>query len=419
MLLTAALAVVTADVGDDRDARLLSLVDGVDPSRVTASPFNFYRAALPIFLSDWLDPGTGLARSRFDDRHARPFSVGDPHVENFGTLVGRDGRVTFEANDLDCAGPASYLWDLRRLSVGLCLAAPRNGRELARAAALAYADGLAGAPPPNNGAVVDELLTRTQRAVRRREELDDFTVLDGSARRFRRGSIDRNDPGKRLEDVGAPVRDATAELMTSYRATLVEPRDEAFFAVLDVVRALGRGTASLGRVRLLLLLRGPTDDPGDDVIVELKELVDAPMPQPQPDPVARVIAARRALWTHADADPLWGATTWRGCPVQVRAEVDASRGLRVTKLRGPLGEPAALRDLARTLGARLAAIHRRSFAGAVTADRDAFADEQADVAIRYAERVTGDWQRLRRLVRRRPRSAPAVDSAGPCAWLAR
>lgn len=432
LLLASAFAIVSADVADDRDARLLALPE---PGRLAASPVAFYRAALPVFLADWGDRATGLSRSRFDD--APTFGVGDPHVENFGTLLGRDGEVSFEPDDLDCAGEVPYLWDLRRLTVGLCVAAAHSNarsssarraaandaRELARVAARAYADGIAGAAAPPNGAAVDDLLTKARRAAARRGELDELTVLDGGVRRMRRGAVDRDDPGRRNEDVSPPVREATAELMTSYRASLVDPPDERSFTVLDVARALGRGAMSLGRVRLLVLLRGATDDPGDDVIVEVKELVDPPTPGPHADPVARVNAARGRLWSRADADPYWGAARWRGCPVQVRAETDAARGLRVSRLQGPLGTTAALRALALALGARLAAVHRRtltvSVARAIAADREGFADEQADAAVRYAELVTRDWRRLQRLVRRRSQPAPAVAPTGPCTWLTR
>ena len=117
--------------GDDRDVTLRSTFaradDALARSRpallagryalMASSPVSFYRGALALFLRDWRDGAMELSRSRFALDDPMPLGVGDPHVENFGTLQGPDGRLTLEPNDLDGADRVPYLWDLRRLTV--------------------------------------------------------------------------------------------------------------------------------------------------------------------------------------------------------------------------------------------------------------------------------------------------------------
>ncbi len=92
-------------------------------ARMATAPYEFYRGSLAVFLRDWRDGAMPLSRSRFALDWPQPLGVGDPHPENFGTLLGADGALRLEVNDLDGADRVPYLWDLRRLTVGLCLAA--------------------------------------------------------------------------------------------------------------------------------------------------------------------------------------------------------------------------------------------------------------------------------------------------------
>ena len=119
---------------------------------------------------------------------------------------------------------------------------------------------------------------------------------------------------------------------------------------------------------------------------------------------SRVLAARDALWSRPDADPRWGAALWFGLPVQLRTETEAAKSLRVARMTGALGTPDALRSLARVLGAQLARIHRRTLpspaphAAIIARAPDAFADEQADLSVRYAAQVFDDHARFQRLI---------------------
>jgi uncharacterized protein (DUF2252 family) len=423
----------------DRDALLRSAFVRADASmlaqrpaltagryaRMATSPTAFYRGSLPLFLRDWRDGAMDLSRSAFAVDAPMPIGVGDPHVENFGVLVARDGTAALEPNDLDAADRVPYLWDVRRLTIGLCLAAIASNaddpaaraaagaaaRDVAREAALSYAAAVQpGAPEARVTAgdgvpLLDDLFRRSRRDAERRAELDALTSVTAGARRLLRGAPDPADPSSALADLPSWALASLPDLLGRYRSTLRSPPDAAYFSILDAAREFGSGVASWPRVRVLVLLRGPTDAAADDVILEVKEQTDSVTPGGPPPTVyfddipSRVAAARGALWSRPDADALWGTATWLGLPVQIRTESEANKGVKIDRLNGSAGTPDGLRGLARVLGAVLGRAHRRSLptpapqAALLARAPAAFADEQ----------VQDDWQRFRGL----------LDTAGP------
>jgi hypothetical protein len=76
-------------------------------------------------------------------------SVGDTHVENFGTWRDDEGRLVWGVNDFDEAAVIPYPFDLVRLATSIRLAAKRNisNHDAAAAIAKGYVRGLA-APQP-------------------------------------------------------------------------------------------------------------------------------------------------------------------------------------------------------------------------------------------------------------------------------
>jgi hypothetical protein len=215
--------------------------------------------------------------------------------------------------------------------------------------------------------------------------------MTGTTRALRRGVIDPEEPTATLADLPPWAVASLPALFERYRATLREPPEAAYFTVLDAARQFGSGVASLPRIRLLVLVRGPTDAPDDDVIVEVKEQTDSITPGGVPPGVyfdnvsSRVLAARDALWSRPDADPRWGAALWFGLPVQLRTETEAAKSLRVARMTGALGTPDALPSPA-------------PHAAVIARAPDAFADEQADLSVRYAAQVFDDHARFQRLI---------------------
>ncbi len=408
--------------------------------RMAASPYDYFRGSVPVYRADARTGTQPVSVSRFGLTLPLVPSHGDPHPENFGMLRAADGTLALEPNDFDTADHAPYLWDVRRLTTGMALAAilandddatarartSAERRAIARAAAEAYRDAVeraaTGTPPSlvgmADGAIVAELRRRSVRDHASREELAVLTRLEGSARTFLRGVPDPEDPQHVLAELPAFAREAIPTALAGYRSSLVVPVPAEELVVLDAVRELGSGVASWPRVRALVLVRGPSDAPDDDVILELKELTDSAISVSVPpfvhadDVQRRVLGAARDAWARVDAEPRWGTTRWLGLPCQVRVESEGQKGVRIARMREELGTPEALSELARTLGVVVARIHvgdrrdparglarARAIATRIAADREGFADEQADAGVAYAETTLGDHAAFVRALR--------------------
>lgn len=404
-------------------------------ARMADDPYAFFRGTLPLYLHDWRSGKDGAAESRFAGSAPRVLSIGDAHVENFGALRARDGSFGLESNDFDSAGLDPYLWDVRRLTTSVALAARLSNpedeearsaaaaaeREIAVAAARAYAEAIAkladGAPreresAPGEGPVLNDLFERSEEDTATRAELEELTVVLDGTRRLRRGSIDPEDPSSQLLDLPEACEAALKRTIEGYRGTLGDPPEASFFEILDAAREMGSGVASFPRVRVLVLVEGPTPSRDDDVILEVKELADAIGPGHAPPDVeldsvpSRVRVATAAAWGGVDAAPLWGVSEMLGFPVQIRLESAGQKTIRIRKLTGKRGTTEALVGLAEALGRLVARVHASPLregdpaaaadvAAAIGPDLGAFADEQADAGVRGAERAEGDHLRFR------------------------
>ena len=397
-------------------------------ARMRDDLYSFYRGTMPLWLRDASDGATPVGESRFAVA-PMPLSLGDSHPENFGTLVASDGTLALEGNDFDAADRYPYHWDLRRLTVGMVLAArlsnPDHPKDRAKAAADAeavveatargYAEAMValagGAPPerlehPAADAALDALFDAAGDALEERDELDELTRAEDGVRTLLRGLPDPEDPTHSLVDLPVAAREALGATLTAWRSTLEVPPTWPV-VVKDAVRELGTGVASWPRVRALVLLEGPTAALDDDVVLEIKELGESGAAPPLPagpwagDPRARISATTRALWARPDADALWGVSTWMGWPVQVRAESASHRNVRVRRLTGKAGTPKAIAALGRDLGRLVARMHAApgpdgvSAAGAIAAaiggDVEGFVAEQVAVSLVLADRVEEDW----------------------------
>jgi uncharacterized protein (DUF2252 family) len=84
--------------------------------RMLASPFGFFRGAVPVMAYDLsLEKNTGLVSQL----------CGDAHVRNLGAFAAPDGRLVFDINDFDETIPGPFEWDVKRMATSLVL----GGRE--------------------------------------------------------------------------------------------------------------------------------------------------------------------------------------------------------------------------------------------------------------------------------------------------
>ncbi|MFD3808961.1 DUF2252 domain-containing protein [Streptomyces sp. NPDC058619] len=87
-------------------------------SRMSESPFRFYRGAAAIMASDLAgSPDSGITAQL----------CGDAHLLNFRLLASPERRLMFDINDFDETLPGPWEWDVKRLSTSLVIAARANG----------------------------------------------------------------------------------------------------------------------------------------------------------------------------------------------------------------------------------------------------------------------------------------------------
>lgn len=406
-------------------------------TRMARGVFEFYRGTVPVYRSDVRTGSTTVAVSSFDlDVPVVP-SIGDPHPENFGALRASDGSIAIEPNDFDAADRAPYLWDVRRLTAGMALAAmvsnPEDAaarqlavdarRSIARAAADAYRAGIEAAArgtPPGRvteaaSPIIADVFRRSERDHASRRELADLTVLENGRRRIVRGPIDPDDSQNVYADLPASVLASFPDAIERWRTSLVAPPPPEQVQLLDAVREHGSGVASWPRLRAILLVRGPTDDPSDDVLLELKELADSGIaglfgPGVYHDTVGeRVVRSARQAWARPDAEPLWGWTQWLGFPCQIRVESEGQKSIRVARMADEEGTVEAISALGTVLGTIVARVHSSGPDGTENARAifarfahapDRFSDEQADVGVAYADLVVADHHRFVRSLHR-------------------
>lgn len=109
-------------------------------SRMSASPFAFYRGTADIMARDL----SSLPHTRLQVQ-----AMGDCHLMNFGGFATPERNLIFDANDFDETLPAPWEWDVKRLATSFVLAARHNNmreadaRQMAIDMAMAYRTGMA------------------------------------------------------------------------------------------------------------------------------------------------------------------------------------------------------------------------------------------------------------------------------------
>ena len=86
--------------------------------RMAASPFGFFRGAVPIMAADLsCHPHTGITTQL----------CGDAHVLNLGAFAALDGRLVFDINDFDETIRGPFEYDIKRFATSLILAGRAAG----------------------------------------------------------------------------------------------------------------------------------------------------------------------------------------------------------------------------------------------------------------------------------------------------
>jgi uncharacterized protein (DUF2252 family) len=424
--------------------------------------YDYFRGTAPQYARDLMVAGGPVdAPFGYETADTRDIAlVGDPHPENLGTYLDARGRLVVDFNDFDAATYGPFSFDVRRLALGLWVAAEQIARDAgpdadplrvdvraaavrecalgyAREVALVAADSTAGlevAEGASNGAILDALIAGALADGFDQETLADYTVVEDGRRQMFYGEV----TPARLVDVGdaevlvfedsvrrpgAREEAMVRAIVAAWPATVLDPGlvDPPAIAIKGIARRFGAGVSSYPQIRDYVLLEGPTDGVLDDVLIEVKQVFDPvalggfPLSPDAPffDNGQRVVFFQRALQTTDADDRYLGWATAGDDAYRIRERTGYQRGLDVRKVGEELvaGQfaPEDYVELARQAGRLLARAHGRAptqsgarggpaIAVAIAGDDDGFADEVAAFVDVYGPQVTGDHRRLQGLL---------------------
>jgi uncharacterized protein (DUF2252 family) len=369
--------------------------------RMAASPFGFFRGAVPVMACDLsLGPNTGI----------RTQLCGDAHVRNLGAFAAPDGRLVFDINDFDETIRGPFEWDVKRMATSLILAGREAGAKnsLCRDATLAFLARYRTsmqifAQMPvlelahyqvhrlHTVEPVSQILCLAERAT----PLHNLEALTIKARSSSHPRIFKTiDPI--LTRVHGSLARAVLDSLTTYAETLQPERRHflAQYTPLDVAFKIV-GTGSVGLRDYCIYLQG--NGPKDPLFLQVKEeTLSAYAPylgnaSAESHQGRRVVEGQRAM--QFQSDPFLGYTTVQGRDFLVRQLNDHKAAVEMSELKS-----AGLMEYATVCGETLARGHARSgdpgmIAGYLgTSAR--FDSTIARFAAAYATQTERDWQAL-------------------------
>jgi uncharacterized protein (DUF2252 family) len=371
--------------------------------RMMASPFGFFRGAVPIMAADLATlPNTGIINQL----------CGDAHVLNLGAFAAPDGRLVFDINDFDETIRAPFEWDLKRLATSLVLAGRGLGakkslceeavffctaryRRLIEAFARMPVTEIARYQVHRLQRItpVSKALLQAERStpLHALEKLTEPPKTPGAKRLFK-------EQKPLLTRVSAGQRRAVLASLVAYNETL-QPERKHFFAQYQPIDVAFKvvGTGSVGLRDYVVYFEG--NGAGDPLFLQIKEQPgSAYAPYLGPDGQAvhqghRVVNGQRAL--QFQSDPFLGWTTIANRDYEVRQLNDHKGSISVDDLAGQ-----GLLDYAEMCGELLARGHARSGDACVLAGylgNGANFDEAISAfAVLYADQTEKDWEELKR-----------------------
>jgi uncharacterized protein (DUF2252 family) len=377
---------------------------GLKYERMLASPFGFFRGAVPVMAADLaLLPHTGIISQ----------ICGDAHARNLGAFAAPDGRLLFDINDFDETIRGPFEWDLKRLATSLVLAArgtdgKGDAAKQADAAVLEFVSSyrklietLSRMP------VLDvaryqvhrlQRITPISEALLKAERATPLHTLEILTAATKKGRCFREDPPvlRRLKPQQAR---AVLASLKSYRDSL-QPERQHFLAQyrpMDVAfKVVGTGSVAL-RDYLVYLEGNGERDP---LFLQVKEEPgSAYAPYLPATPIGghqgrRVVEGQRAM--QFQSDPFLGWTTIANREYMVRQLNDHKGSIEIEDLQGQ-----GLIDYARICGELLARGHARAGDACLVAGYlgtgAKFATALAHFADAYADQTEADWAKLKKV----------------------
>ena len=372
-------------------------------ARMAASPFGFFRGAVPVMAADLASlPTTGITVQ----------ICGDAHLRNLGAFASPTGALVFDINDFDETMPGPWEWDVKRLATSLVLSGREAGQSdgackeavknfvaeyrmsvhhcsgltvlgIARYSVFRHMD--AGPLP--------ELLKKAKHATPE-HTLEKLTQSRKGARCFK-------EEKPLLTRVSGKTRRAVLTALESYRDTLSSERRHFFerYQPVDVAFKVV-GTGSVGTHDYVILCFGNGSE--DPFFLQMKEeppsayarYLKAQVPTNQGE---RVVQGQRLM--QAQSDIFLGWTRMDGRDYLVRQLADHKAVIDAEDLKGPV-----LIAYAKMCGEVLGKGHARSGDACVLdgycGDAEKLGNAIAEFAVAYADQSTADYKRFTSAVRK-------------------
>ncbi len=371
--------------------------------RMAASPFGFFRGAVPVMALDLArSPVTGI----------RVQMCGDAHVRNLGAFAAPDGHLVFDINDFDETMPGPWEWDVKRLAASLVLA----GRE-------------AGDGDPLCAEAAEEFVRSYRTALKAFSLMSALDLARFEIRRYRRGPVarvlamaERATPLHLLEKLTVPSRGGVRRFakrrplhqpleparakrvlgsLKAYRDTVSDDRQlvlDAYRLVDVAFKVVGTGSVATRDYAVLAFGDG-VDHP---LFLQVKEEPRPSYADVLPGAVRPAHEGRRvAQGQHrmqTVSDPFLGWTTFEGRHYLVRQLADHKAAIEPAQLKG-----LALKEYARVCGELLAKAHARTGDAAILCgycgETDRLDRAVGKFAIAYADRTESDHARFVKAIR--------------------
>jgi uncharacterized protein (DUF2252 family) len=362
--------------------------------RMAASPFGFFRGAVPVMALDL---------ARLPVTRIRVQMCGDAHVRNLGAFAAPDGHLVFDINDFDETMPGPWEWDVKRLAASLVLA----GREAGDGDSLC-------------ASAAEEFVFSYRAALKKFSLMSALDLARFEIRRYRRGPVarvlemaERATPLHSLEKLTVasrggvrrfpkrpplllPLEPARARRvlgsLRAYRDTVSDDRQlvlDAYRLVDVAFKVVGTGSVATRDYAVLAFGDG-ADHP---LFLQVKEEPPSSYAAVLPGAARPSHEGRRvAQGQHrmqTVSDPFLGWTTLEGRHYLVRQLADHKAAIEPEQLKGP-----ALKAYARVCGELLAKAHARTGDAAILygycGDTDRLDRAIGKFAIAYADRTEAD-----------------------------
>jgi uncharacterized protein (DUF2252 family) len=366
--------------------------------RMAASPFGFFRGAVPIMAADLaVLPHTGILCQL----------CGDAHVRNLGAFAAPDGRLVFDINDFDETIRGPFEWDVKRMATSIILAGREAGSKnsICGDAAAVFLAGYCRAMHAFARMTVMDIAHFQVHRLQR------ITPVSQILRKAERATPQYNASRWLQQRKGFPHRifieekplqfrlsgaksQMILDSLSQYRASLLPERQHFFdlYRPLDVAfRVVGTGSVGL-RDYIVFMEGNGSDDP---LFLQIKEepgsayapyLGEMGAPQHQG---RRVVQGQRAMQFLSDL--LLGWTTINNRQYLVRQLNDHKASIDMQDLKGD-----GLKQYAEICGELMARGHARS-GDAVALDgyigtSDRFVEAIANFATDYANQTEQDYK---------------------------